>query len=281
MGEFDKVLRDLGLQREGKIGVRALPASLGGEAEFHGSWSGSLIDPLLTGEAKATNLTVEMPAHSADKTAKPEYVHWDSIDASGSYSAGRITIDRSKFVRGQSTLALEGSLTAQPAAHAHAGTPVFDANSQLRVHLNAADVDVADLYPFIGRRLPVTGRLNAQLDSEGPVHALDGSGWVELNQGAIYGEPVASLRAQGRITGQAIQLSALTLRHDAGTLTASGSYDMKARQFQIAARGAGIDVSRIHRLKESGAEVEGSMEFTVTGRRLHRRSSSRRPGNAH
>ncbi|MGB6193373.1 MAG: translocation/assembly module TamB domain-containing protein [Terracidiphilus sp.] len=265
LGEFDKVLRDLGLQREGKIGVGALPASLGGEAEFHGAWSGSLIDPLLTGEAKATNLTIELPAHSADKTAKPEYVHWDSIDANGSYSAARITIDRSLFVRGQSTLALEGSLTAQPVAHPHAGTPVFDANSQLRLHLNATGVDVADLYPFIGRRLPLTGRLNAQLDSEGALHSLDGSGWVELNQGALYGEPVAGLRAQGKITGQVIQLSALTLSHDAGRLTASGSYDMKARQFQIAAHGAGIDVSKIHLLKESGAQVDGSMDFTLTG----------------
>lgn len=265
MGEFDKVLRDLGLQRQGKIGVNALPASLGGEAEFHGAWSGSLIDPVLTGEAKATNLTVELPARSADKFARPEYVHWDSIDANGSYSAARITINRSLFVRGQSTLALAGSLTAQPFDHPRAGTPAFDTNSQLRMHLNATGVDVADLYPFIGRSLPLTGRLNAQLDADGALHLLDGSGWVELSQGAIYGEPVAALRAQGKVTGQIIQLSSITLTHDAGSLTASGSYDMAAKQFQIAARGAGIDVSKIQRLKESGAQVEGSMEFALTG----------------
>ncbi len=261
MGEFDRVLRDMGLQREGKMGASALPASLGGQAEFHGTWSGSLSDPRLAGEAKASNLTLEVPIPGG----KEQSVTWDSIEASGSYSASRIAIDRSHFVRGQSTLVLTGTLTAEPSTHMRAGHPAFDESSQLRLHVNAGGVDVAQLYPFIGRSLPVTGRLSAQLDAEGPLNMLDGSGWLELDHWTIDGEPVTSLRAQGKMTGQTVQVSSLTLSHEAGRLTASGSYDAKSRQFQIAAQSAEIDVSKIHRLKDTGAQVDGSLEFTVTG----------------
>jgi translocation and assembly module TamB len=263
--EFDGVLRDLGLRRQGQIGTGALPVSLGGEAEFHGTWSGSLLDPHLAGDARATNLTVGLPARSSDKSSKPQSVHWDSVDAAGSYSAARITIDRSRLIHGQAAVAMEGSLTAVPIPRPKAGLPGFDANSQLRIHLNANTVDVDDLVPFIGGALPVSGRLNAQLDSEGPLHSLDGSGWLELHHGTIYGEPVSSLRAEGKMVGDALQLTLVSLTSDAGKLTATGSYDLKTRMFQIAAHGENVNMSKIHRLNQAGAQIGGSLSLNVTG----------------
>ena len=43
LSEFDAVLRSLGLNRNGKSGVAALPVALNGQADFHGTWTGSLI----------------------------------------------------------------------------------------------------------------------------------------------------------------------------------------------------------------------------------------------
>ena len=265
IGEFDKVLRDLGLERNGKTGASALPASLGGQAEFHGTWSGSLIDPHLAGEATAANLTLEVPAPSSDKAAKPQYVHWDSADANGSYSASRITIDHGRFVRGESTIAFEGSLIAAPAIHAHTDVPAFDANSQLRMRIDAKDVDIADVLPFVGTTLPLTGRLNAQLESDGPIHALNGSGSLELDKGVLYGEPIAGIRVQGRMVGQSLQISSLTIDHEAGRATATGSYDLRTKQFQITAQSAGIDISKVKRLAQSGVQAGGNLEFSLTG----------------
>ncbi len=61
LGEFDTVLRDLGLDRNGRSGTAALPIALYGQGEFHGTWTGSLVDPHLAGSAKATQLGVEIP----------------------------------------------------------------------------------------------------------------------------------------------------------------------------------------------------------------------------
>ena len=117
LGEFDTLLRDLGLRREGKTGTRALPVALDGEAEFHGTWSGSLRDPHIAGTAKATNISIELPPSPSDGSGKPQYVTWDRLDASGTYSAARIAIDQSKLVHGGATITLEGALMATQGSH--------------------------------------------------------------------------------------------------------------------------------------------------------------------
>ena len=266
LGEFDTLLRDLGLQREGKAGTSALPGTLDGEAEFHGTWSGSLMDPHLAGTAKATNISIELPPNPNDNSGKPQYLHWDRLDASGSYSAARIAIDQSKLVHGDASITLEGSLMATQGSHSTTGKPAFDSNSQLHVHLNASKVGIEEVLPFIGRpSLAVSGKLNTQMDVDGAIHTLDGTGWVELDHGIVYGEPVSRIRVQGKIADRVVQLASLTVNDEAGKISASGTYDLRSKQFQLIAQGANVDVRRIQRLKEAGADVTGSLGFSVSG----------------
>jgi translocation and assembly module TamB len=280
LGEFDKVLRDLGLTRNGKSGTAALPVALGGQTDFHGTWAGSLASPHIAGSLKAANLNVELPPRSKSKSGPAQFIRLDTVDASGSYSESRIAIDHGELRHGQALIYLEGILTAAGSAPSEAGmrpgsavvgsgretgTPAFDANSLLHLRLRAAKVGVDELMPLAGQSLPIAGQLNAQIQADGPIHALGGSGWVELDGGAVYGEPVASVRAQGKIVGQTVQLASLTVNDQAGKVTASGSYNLKSRQFQIDARGAGIDVARIQRLRQAGLTLTGKLGFSVTG----------------
>ncbi|MDR3774710.1 MAG: translocation/assembly module TamB domain-containing protein [Terracidiphilus sp.] len=275
LGEFDTVLRDLGLTREGKIGADALPIKLAGQGEFHGTWTGSLVDPHLAGSAKATQLDLEMiPAASNAKAgfqqasnsppALPQFVHWDSVEAAGSYSAERIAIEHGLLRRGQAELAVEGTLAAAPVS-ARQLEPQFDANSVLHAHLKASKVGLDDLLPLLGRKLPLTGTLDAQLQASGPVRALDGSGWIELNGATAWGEPIARLRAQGTLNGDLLKLSLINAASSAGSLSASGSYDMKSRQFQIEAKGAGIEIAKIENLRRQELGATGGLGFSVSG----------------
>ncbi|MFZ0744594.1 MAG: translocation/assembly module TamB domain-containing protein [Terracidiphilus sp.] len=263
LGEFDRVLRDLGMQREGKSGTAALPVSLGGQADFDGTWSGSLADPHLAGTVKASNLSIEVPAGSNPET--PRSVHWDSLEATGTYSATRISIAHSQLIQGPASISLQGSLAAAGSPPREPGIPNFDSNSLLHLHLGASKVGLDELLPLVGKELPVTGQINAQLQADGPIHVLDGSGWVELDGGVVYGEPISRIRAQGKITGQVLQLASVTVNDQAGKVSASGSYDLRSRHFQIEARGAGIDISRIQRLQNTGLAVTGKLGFSVTG----------------
>ena len=270
LGEFDTVLRDMGLARNGKTGTAALPVALTGRVDFlHGTWTGSLVDPHLAGNLKATQLAVEFPALSTTKPNQPQYVRLDSVEAVGTYSAARIDIAHALLRRGNAEIALSGSLTASQAAGTgprhSAPTPSFDINSVLHLRLSAGQVSLDDLRPFIGENLPVAGSLAAQLQADGPIRTLAGSGWVELDKGSVLGEPITRIRAQGNITNQTIKLTSITVSEDAGKIAATGSYDLSSRRFQLDAKGAGIDVARIETLRRNGLVMTGKLGFTVQG----------------
>ncbi len=268
LAEFDTVLRDLGLKRNGKAGVAALPVALGGQADFHGSWAGSLANPRLAGNLKATGLSFEMPSVELVQDAKspppapiqPTLVKLDSIDATGSYSATRIAIEHGTLLHGQTKIALSGTLDASPGR-----VPSYDANSALHLHMQAGKVSFDDIQPLLSQKLPLAGVLEAQVQLDGPVRALGGSGWVELNGGSVYGEPVTHLRAQGAIANQLLKFTSITLSAPAGAVSATGSYDIKARRFQVDAKGTGIDISKIDWLRRQGWAATGKMGFSVRG----------------
>lgn len=267
LNEFDAVLRDLGLNRYGKSGAAALPVALGGQMDFlHGAWGGSLVAPRIAGNLKATQLSIEMlPVHanekaSAPEPAQPSFVHFDTVELTGSYTPERIAISHGELDRGKSQIALDGTLDAT-----HGAAPEFDADSLLHVHVRAAQVGLDDLMPFTGRKLPVSGTLDAQLQADGPLGSAGGSGSIELNNARAYGEPVTRIRAQGTLANDQLRFSSINTSVPAGSFSASGSYDLKSHNFQIDAKGAGMDVAKIQAPHSQDSDAAGTLGFTVTG----------------
>jgi translocation and assembly module TamB len=266
LGEFDTVLRALGLERNGKTGTAALPVALSGQAEFHGTWSGSMVSPRLAGVLKATQLAVELPPNPKDPAHAPQFVRWDSVEADGSYTAERIAILHGQLSRGQSQITLDGTLSAANAGGATRGDemPAFDSDSLLHAHVKATKVGVGDLLPLMGVQAPVTGTLDADIETDGPMGTLGGSGWVELDDAIVYGEPVARARAQGTFANKLVKLTSITLSNKAGSLSGSGIYDLRSRHFQAEAHGAGIDFAKIESFSAEGDTVTGKLAFSTT-----------------
>ena len=272
LGEFDAVFRALGLERQGKAGTQALPVALGGEADFHGSWAGSLVSPRLDGNVNARDVSLEFPPGLGATTGQPRTIHWDSIQASGTYGAEHIAIVHADLHRGLARIQLEGTLTAAgPAVVTKSGkhsspdgTPAFDANSVLHARIQAEKVAMADLLPLTGADLPVDGLLNAQFTAEGSLKQIRGAGWAELNQATIAGESVRALHAQGSLANQVVHISALTANLPSGTVAGSGTYDFAANRFQFEATSNGLDLAQIQHVKTSAPSLGGRAEFAVT-----------------
>jgi translocation and assembly module TamB len=281
--ELDTVLRSLGLERNGKSGTAALPVSLGGQADFQGFWTGSLVNPRFAGTLTATQLDMEMPAFAAETDAaqgQTRMVHLDSAEVSGNYSSTRIAVDRGVVQLGNTKLDVSGALTAvQPespslisstskasmAASNASGVPAFDQNSVLNIRLDAAKVKADDVQSFVKQKLPFTGTLDAQLQVDGPLRSPTGSGWVQLNSGNVYGEPVNHIRAQGKLADQVISLSSISIASGAGTVSAIGSYNLQAKSFQVDARSTGIDIAKVELIRRQSADATGRLEFNVLG----------------
>jgi len=259
LGEFDTVLRSLGLKRDGRIGTAALPVALTGQADFRGTWTGSLTRPRIAGDLKATQLAFEMPGPPAG-SGQPQYLRMDSVEATASYSSTQIAIERAQLARGKSSLSLHGSLDASPGAK-----PQFDGNSVLHVRLQASHVDSADLQPLLASKLPVTGEFDTEIQADGALHEPSASGTIRMDNGSLYGEPVSQLRIEGALANQVLKLRSVTLREAHGTVSASGSYDLKTRTFQVDAHGTGIELSQIHWLQRQDLEAAGTLSASVTG----------------
>ncbi|KAA6465423.1 hypothetical protein DYQ86_05655 [Acidobacteria bacterium AB60] len=270
LGEFDTVLRDLGLQRNGQSGVAALPVSMGGDAEFHGTWKGSLLSPRLDGKLLAKQLSLELPA--LGPRAHPQTVQWDSIEADGTYDSEHIAIVRAQLQHGSALISLDGTLTASPpepnpgSRHSHnsgGGTPAFGQSSVVHAHIHGTRIAASDLMPLVGLNLPISGSVDTQLTLDGLLIQPAGSGWAQLNTAVIYGEPVTSVRLQGAFANRTLTVTSLDARARAGTLSASGSYALDTKKIQGEARGSGIDLSRIERLRSIEQSLAGTLEFAV------------------
>jgi translocation and assembly module TamB len=260
LGEFDTVFRSLGLHRDGKTGLAAIPAWLGGQAEFHGAWTGSLADPHLDGELKASQLTFDLPPPAGVPPDHARLIRVDSADVDGSYQADRISIRRALLVRGATRIEASGTLRAAPdEPFATGGDSILDG------HFQAENLSTDDLQPFFVARLPVTGGLDAQLVIQGPLREPGGAGWVQFNEGTLYGEPFTRARLQGSLADHVLRVASVTISAPAGHISGSGTYDLAYRRFQIGVTGADIEISRIASLQRRGIVAAGKLAFALTG----------------
>jgi translocation and assembly module TamB len=263
--EFDTALRDLGLKRNGKLGADALPVALNGRLDFtNGFWSGSLADPHIAGNLMATQVSVDAEALSSfapgTNTRQPQIIHLDAAEAFGKYSAERIDISHGQLRSGNAEVSFSGTLSA-----AASPVPSFDANSQLQLHLLASKVDLDDLRPFMTRSLPLTGIMGAQLQLEGPIHTLSGSGWLSAEKISLNGETIDRIRAQGSVADQTLSLTSLTANGEGGKMSATGSYNLQTGRCQVEANGTGFDVARLGAVGRMGLNASGKLDFYVKG----------------
>ena len=271
LSEFDSVLRSLGLERNGRRGTAALPVSLMGQADFHGTWTGSLIKPHIAGTLKATQLAVEMPGAAGD-LSQPRMVHLDSVGAEGSYSPSQISIQHAQLLRGNSRITLSGTLdasmvpTASPRRRiAGAPEPAYDGGSVLRAHVDTANIDVADLQPFFSASLPVTGNFDAQFAADGPLRAPAASGSLQMDRGVVYDEPVTQLRVQAALADHRLKVVSARVEDAGGSLSGSGNYDFDTRTFNVDAHGSQIDIAHIAWVSRHSYEAAGKLSIDITG----------------
>ena len=151
-----------------------------------------------------------------------------------------------------------------PASSGRDEMPGFDSDSLLQAHVRAKKVDLKDVFLLLGIQEPVTGTLQADFETDGPLGMPGGSGWLELDDGEAWGEPLSKVRAQGAIAGQVVKVSSISIASKAGSVTGSGSFDIRAQRFQAEARGTGLDIASIAHMHTAGETVAGMLGFTAT-----------------
>jgi len=97
------------------------------------------------------------------------------------------------------------------------------------------------------------------------MHEPNGSGTIELSNGAVYGEPLKHLTLIGTLASNVVNISSANLAIGAGTVTATGNYNLDDKTIKGEARGAAIDLGRIAWLHQRNFDVAGQLTASVSG----------------
>ena len=114
LSEFDAVLRSLGLKRNGKTGTAALPVTLAGQADFHGSWTGSLVKPHLDGHPEGHATGHRDADGSRQLRASRSLSAWIRSKPRAAIRQPRSPSSTRSLLRGTARIALDGTLDASP-----------------------------------------------------------------------------------------------------------------------------------------------------------------------
>jgi translocation and assembly module TamB len=280
LNEFDRALIAFGVKANGKSGVAAIPVQLHGKAGFHGTITGSLLNPDVKGHLSAKDFATVIetaaathppPQPATPVSAEPPHppppsqgtrqtVQWDDLELDAEYSPALISASNLSLTRGKTSILGSGQLHA---THGRRGKLTYDKNSTLNATAQITDASVTDLLSIGGRSLPVTGTLNLQAHAGGALHALNGGGHLSVLGGEIYGEGYKSLNTDLKFAGESLGVTNLVFVQDGGRIMGDADYNVQAKTFRGEMRGSGFDLSHIQRLQKTKWQMGGALTFDL------------------
>ncbi len=287
LAEFNRALIVAGVSSNGKQGVAALPVSLQGQAGFHGSLTGSLLNPDVKGHISAKQFSTTLPAAAtpqvqtvrttrrgrvvkvtkavpaaqlAAPAAKPTTIQWDDLEADAEYSSSLISLQQATLTRGNTSIHASGQLHAH---HLSRGRLAFDNDAALNATASIQNAAVPDLLSIAGQNFPVTGTLNLQAHAGGTLGDLTGGGHLAIDGGNIYGEPYKSLNADLQFAGKQVGVSQFTFLVAGGQVAGNGSYDTGNNTFKANVKGTSFNLANVQQLHTQKLQPGGNLVFDL------------------
>ena len=223
------------------------PAPLGlyGTANFNGTVRGSTAAPHITGTLNAANLRVKDSQWRSLKT---------DVDASPQQASLRNGVLQD-MNRGNIGFNLSAGL------HDWA----FTERSPLKVSVNAAQLNAAELLRLAGMQTPVTGTVTADVKLTGTELNPQGQGSVTLSQAKVYGEPVQNLNVKFQGTGNEVHGN-LALRMPAGAADGNFSYLPKTKGYYVQLKSSGIRLEQLQTVKDRNMHIAGTVNLNASGK---------------
>jgi outer membrane protein insertion porin family len=174
----------------------------------------------------------------------------------GTPESGRATFAGLTVRRGESTLALNGSVNWLPGE----GNVAFD------LDIAATNFPVSDIAAFLDfADLPLTGQLTGTLKLAGRKESLEGSGSVTVRDGAIMGEPIELASADIVFTEGRMRATNVLVRSAAGEIRGEAEVDLAQERFSYSIASASLDLARLELLKGLRDMFGGRLVISSTG----------------
>ena len=218
--------------------------NLRGATEFKGRVTGAPSDPQIGGRLTGRQLLV-------DET------QWSSLQTNLALNPSTLKLENFVLSSTQGQIRANVQL---PLSHW-----VLERDGALFVQANVQTIPVATIQQATNTLYPVRGVLSGEVRMTGSVDQPVGSGYVDLTQAVLYGEPLTQLHADFSAKGKSIALNG-NARGPAGALTARLSYDLQSQEYDVKGKTDNLDLGQINRLHTKTEDINGKISAGISGK---------------
>jgi autotransporter translocation and assembly factor TamB len=247
--ELQRVLKASGLLPGVEEQFENYGIELAGKLAFNGTVRGNLNDPSVDGRASLETLLVnkrDLGTLSASLNMTPDELRINDgrlVERDGGGLQFSLIAPRA----GENNIALDATLERANAANLAAAFPAADNQTPSRF---------SDIQSDVSGRINVTGIPNAMM----------GSADLRFGAGRVAGQPFETITARATFERSRVNLESVDARFEAGRITANGTYDIASKDFNIEARGANVQLDRLHTLAANPAalpRLTGAADLTA------------------
>ena len=257
LAEFDQLLTTLGLEANGKKGAAAIPVSLYGALEFHGTASGPVRNLNVKGHVQANQIEFAMGTTDA---------LIDTLIADAEYSPNEgIAIAHSMIKRSATVLNVEGTLRPRrEVSRRGVVSYLWDEGMGIDARAQLADASVPDVLEIAGlQKIPVTGSIAADAHVSGTLNQMYGAGHVSLANGVIYGESYESVLADLGVEGRKINASRVVAKLHGMQITGNGAYNLTNEQLHGHIEGHDLVLSKFETVQKARLNADAKLSLVA------------------
>ena len=224
--------------------TQAQISSISGSARLNAVVHGSIKNPTIAAQLNAQDLQVEGS-------------EWKSASLQMSANPSEITVQSGSLInahRGQA--AFSGAVELRNWS--------YQPDNRIEAHLDALQLQVADLQRLANQQYPVSGDLSAKISLAGSQLDPRGSGSAQITNAQAYGEPIQNLVARFDAANGSIN-SRLNLSVAAGAVDADLSYTPKTKAYKVRIDAPSVVLQKLQTVQEKNVPVSGTVTASVTG----------------
>ena len=218
--------------------------SISGSARLNAVVHGSIKNPTIAAQLNAQDLQVEGS-------------EWKSASLQISANPSEITVQSGSLInahRGQATFSTAVELRNWS----------YQPDNRIEAHLEAQQLQIADLQRLANQQYPVSGDLSAKISLAGSQLDPRGSGSAQITNAQAYGEPIQNLVARFDAANGSIN-SRLNLSVAAGAVDADLSYTPKTKAYKVRVDAPSVVLQKLQTVQSKNVSVSGTVTASVTG----------------
>jgi translocation and assembly module TamB len=228
-----------------------LPANVHGRVGFNGSATGGWARPNLAGHLQLLDFDTPIQGRSA----RPESLHWDSLNADVQLSENVLSMHNAAFHGGNTSLKIDGTV----------GLRVWKTapDSPIRLRVDATGLDAAQAARLSDCGVAASGQLNASLSVSGMLSSPSAQGTLTLSKASLQGHTFDSAHADVALNGNLASFRNLLMTRGETQLSGSGAYDLSGHRVEFDITGANFDLAEFAPPQISRIRVGGKLDFSA------------------